>query len=76
MPSPHGAPVIHLFEDVQRHSLRVGKRPPAVFMTELSQLQRRILRLLGMANVYDSLGTTPVLLRGRQHGDDQSRSEA
>ncbi len=73
---PTARRVIDLFEDVQRHSLRVGKRPPAVFMTELSQLQRRILRLLGMANVYDSLGTTPVLLRGRQHGDDQSRSEA
>ncbi len=73
---PTARRVIDLFEDVQRHSLRVGKRPPTVFMTELSQLQRRILRLLGMANVYDSMGTTPVLLRGKQHGDDQSRSEA
>ena len=72
---PTARRLIDLFEDVQRHSLRVGKRPPVVFTTELSQLQRRILRLLGMANIYGSLGETPVLLGGRRREDDQSRSK-
>ncbi len=46
--------LIDLFEDVQRHSIKLGKRPPVVFTTELSRLQRRVLRLLGMTNVYDA----------------------
>ena len=46
--------LIDLFEDVQRHSLQAGRRrPPVIFTTELSRLQRRLLRLLGMTNVYD-----------------------
>jgi transposase len=73
---PTARRVIDLFEDVQRHSLQVGQRPPVVFMTELSQLQRRILRLLGMRGVYDSLDATPLLLQGKQHGDGQSRTKA
>ena len=51
---PTARRVIDLFEDVQRHSLRVGRRPPMVFTTELSRLQRRLMRLLGMTNVYDA----------------------
>ena len=51
---PTARRVIDLFEDVQRHSLRVGRRPPVVFTTQLSRLQRRLLRLLGMTNVYDA----------------------
>jgi len=52
---PTARRVIDLFEDVQRHSLRAGRRrPPVVFTTELSRLQRRLLRLLGMTNVYDA----------------------
>ena len=52
---PTARRVIDLFEDMQRHSLRVGRRrPPVVFTTELSRLQRRLLRLLGMTNVYDN----------------------
>ncbi len=50
---PTARGLIDLFEDVQRHSLQVGRRPPVVFTTQLSRLQRRLLRLLGMANVYD-----------------------
>ena len=50
---PTARRVIDLFEDVQRHSLQVGRRPPVVFTTELSRLQRRLFRLLGMANAYD-----------------------
>jgi transposase len=51
---PTARRVIDLFEDVQRHSLRVGRRPPVVFTTQLSRLQHRLLRLLGMTNVYDA----------------------
>jgi transposase len=51
---PTARRLIDLFDDVQRHSLRVGCRPPVVFTTELSRLQRRLLRLLGMTNVYDT----------------------
>jgi transposase len=51
---PTARRLIDLFDDVQRHSLRVGRRPPVVFMTELSRLQRRLLRLLGMKDVYDA----------------------
>jgi transposase len=51
---PTARRLIDLFEDVQRHSLRVGRRrPPVVFTTELNRLQRRLLRLLGMTDVYD-----------------------
>ena len=46
--------LIELFENVQRHRLVVGKKPPVVFTTKLTQLQRRILRLLGMSMAYDN----------------------
>ena len=50
---PTARRLIDLFDDVQRHSLRVGqRRGPVVFTTQLSKLQRRLLRLLGMTNVY------------------------
>jgi hypothetical protein len=45
--------MIDLFDDVQRHSLRAGRRPPVAFTTQLSKLQRRLLRLLDMTKVYD-----------------------
>jgi len=51
---PTARRLIDRFDDVQRHSLRAGRRPPVVFRTELSRLQRRLLRLLGMTNVYDA----------------------
>jgi transposase len=50
---PTARRLIDLFDDVQRHSLRAGRRPPVVFTTDLSRLQRRLLRLLGMEKVYD-----------------------
>jgi transposase len=50
---PAARRMIDLFDDVQRHSLRAGRRPPVVFTTQLSKLQRRLLRLLGMTKVYD-----------------------
>jgi transposase len=50
---PTARKVIDLFEDVQRHELSAGRRPAVVFTTKLSRLQRKTLRLLGMAQVYD-----------------------
>jgi transposase len=50
---PTARRLIDLFDDVQRHSLRAGRRPPVAFTTNLSRLQRRLLRLLGMKNVYN-----------------------
>jgi transposase len=50
---PTARKVIDLYEDVQRHSMRSGKRPAEVFSTELSRLQRRILRLLGIPRAYE-----------------------
>jgi hypothetical protein len=44
--------VIDLFEDVQRHTLVVGNGPPVEFTTDLTRLQRRILRLLGMSDAF------------------------
>jgi transposase len=50
---PTARKVIDLYEDVQRHTLKLGKRPPEVFSTELTRLQRRILRLLGLPRAYE-----------------------
>jgi transposase len=46
--------VIDEFEDIQRHSLRVAEQPPVIFTTELTERQHKLLRLLGMANIYDA----------------------
>jgi hypothetical protein len=45
--------LIDVFDDVQRHWLTIGQRPPIVLTTKLDRLQRRLLRLLGMAKVYE-----------------------
>jgi transposase len=50
---PTARRVIDLFEDVQRHTLVVDAEPPVVFTTELTRVQRKILRLLGMSEAYD-----------------------
>ena len=44
----------NVFEDVPRHELTEGKRPAVVFTTELTRLQRKVLRLLGMPKAYDT----------------------
>jgi transposase len=44
--------VIDLFEDVQRHELTTEGQAAVVFMTDLTRLQRKILRLLGMPKAY------------------------
>jgi transposase len=50
---PAARKVIDLYEDVQCHILKAGKRPPEVFNTELTRLQRRILRLLAIPAAYE-----------------------
>ena len=49
---PTARRVIDLFEDVQRHELVTEGRTAVVFMTDLTRLQRKILRLLGMPKAY------------------------
>ena len=49
---PTARRVIDLFEDVQRHELVTESRNVMVFRTDLTRLQRRILRLLGMSKAY------------------------
>ena len=51
---PTARKLIDLFEDIQRHTLTSPVDPPVVFMTELTRLQRTMLRLLGMSDAYDS----------------------
>ena len=51
---PTARRVIELFEEVQRHELSGEGHHPVVFTTELTRLQQRVLRLLGMPEVYDS----------------------
>jgi transposase len=41
--------LIEVFEDVQRHELKVGAEPAVMFTTKLSPLQRTILRLLDIS---------------------------
>ncbi len=45
---PTARRVIDLFADIHRHTLRGETKDPIVFVTELSSLQRRILKLLGI----------------------------
>jgi transposase len=49
---PTARRVIDLFEDVQRHELKAKGQAPVVFTTELTRLQRKVLRLLGMPGAY------------------------
>jgi transposase len=50
---PTARRVIDLFEDVQRHELTEGRRTAVVFTTNLTRLQRKTLRLLGMPKAYN-----------------------
>lgn len=50
---PTARRVIDLFEPVQRHALTHSKRPAEALVTELTRLQRKLLKLLGLsANNY------------------------
>jgi len=47
--------LIEVFEDVQRHRLKVGTEPEVVFTTKLSPWQKKVLRLLDLPqSVYDA----------------------
>jgi transposase len=46
---PTARRVIDLFEPVQRHTLVHGKRPAEALVTELTRLQRKLLKLLGLS---------------------------
>jgi transposase len=46
---PTARRVIDLFESVQRHMLVHGKRPAEALVTELTRLQRKLLKLLGLS---------------------------
>ena len=50
---PTARRVMDLFESVQRHTLVHRQRPAEVLVTDLTRLQRKLLRLLGLpANDY------------------------
>ena len=49
---PTARNVTDLFQDMYRHDLVSGKRPPEVFVTDLTSLHRKIFPLLGMSEVY------------------------
>ena len=49
---PTARRVIDQFEDVQRHELATEGRTAVVFLTDLTGLQRKILRLLGIPRAY------------------------
>ena len=46
---PTARRVMDLFESVQRHTLVQGQRPAEVLITELTRLQHKLLRLLGLS---------------------------
>ena len=50
---PTARRVIDLFQEVQSHELMATGQPPVSFTTELTPLQRKVLRLLGMSKAYD-----------------------
>jgi transposase len=45
---PTARRVLDAFGPIQRHTLQHGKRPTEVLVTELTRLQRRLLKLLGL----------------------------
>jgi transposase len=46
---PTARRVIDLFETVQRHTLEHRQQPPEILVTELTRLQRRLLKLIGLS---------------------------
>jgi transposase len=50
---PTARRLIDAFEEVQRHDLSADAQAPVSFTTELTPLQRKILRLLGLSRAYD-----------------------
>ena len=51
---PTARRLIDIFESIQRHEFQDAQGRTTTFMTELSPLQRKLLRLLGLpATIYD-----------------------
>lgn len=50
---PTARRVIDVFEEVQRHELSAAGQAAVSFTTDLTALQRKVLRLLGMSKAYD-----------------------
>ena len=50
---PTARRLIDVFEEVQRHELSGDGQAPVRFTTELTPLQRKVLRLLGVSKAYD-----------------------
>ena len=46
---PTTARVIEVFEPIQRHVLLLGDNEPQCLVTEVTNLQRQILKLLGLS---------------------------
>ena len=45
---PTARRILDLFEPVQRHTLKQGKRSSEIFITDLTRVQRHLLNLLGL----------------------------
>ena len=45
---PTARRVIDLFESAQRHTLEHRQHPAEILVTELTRLQRRLLKLIGL----------------------------
>jgi hypothetical protein len=62
---PTARRLIDRFDDIQRHTLDNGRDAPVVFVSELSNLQRRILKLLGVpaSDYHAGLPDSPKIRR-------------
>ena len=57
--------MLDLFESVQRHTLKYGKRPADILVTDLTRVQRRLLSLLNLginSNGVASLASMVILV--------------
>ncbi len=50
---PTARRILDLFDDVQRHELTTDAKPTTLFTTELTRVQRQVLRLLGIPRAYE-----------------------
>jgi hypothetical protein len=62
--------LLEVFEDVQRHRLKVGAEPAVLFTTKLSPSQKKVLRLLGLPlSAYDAWADQGSVIRGDSNRD-------
>ncbi len=50
---PTARRILDLFDDVQRHELTTDAKTTTLFTTELTRVQRQVLRLLGIPRAYE-----------------------